>query len=288
MQSSVDTKKISKKQLINIQEELKLDQRQLETALKKIPQWLHAVGVNKNLEKIMVEVIRLTRRYSPYNEVSPRLEKLLKQEFEATKDFVSVESIRAENHLPKNKMTKFMLENKKDSIADFLGVNIFLDSNQSYIRKRKIKAFVNRFFVWLLSNNAAMIGIVVNEEYGILDKFYCLEEIKVGNSKKGRILGFYKNDEGVNCAIVGFYNGQIKFLKAVRRSQEGLVAPKFKQYDYKTPPVTFNFTLETVLDKNNRTLFNLLLRGKENAATKVIWGGGAPGTLYNRYFSYSS
>ena len=142
MQSSVDAKKISKKQLITIQEELKLDQRQLETAVKKIPQWLHAVGVNKNLEKIMIEVIRLTRRYSPYNEVSPRLEKLLKQEFEATKDFVSVESIRAENHLPKNKMTKFMLENKKDSIADFLGVNIFLDSNQSYIRKRKIKAFV--------------------------------------------------------------------------------------------------------------------------------------------------
>ena len=100
MQSSVDAKKISKKQLITIQEELKLDQRQLETALKKIPQWLHAVGVNKNLEKIMIEVIRLTRRYSPYNEVSPRLEKLLKQEFEATKDFVSVESIRAENHLP--------------------------------------------------------------------------------------------------------------------------------------------------------------------------------------------
>ena len=260
-------------QLLEVEKELGIRSVTLERAIKKIPDHLHSIGIDLHLEP---EAKRVSRRYSPYTDISKDLYDYIINQYNSTKDFISTTDIQREYNFPKKLLSNYLSHHKldsKDGVAEYLGSNIFLRSNYNYIQKRKVKAFVRHFFVWLLSNHASTSAELVNTEFGFKDTFYTLEEIKYGNSKKGRILGFAKSGSEKIEAIVGFYNGEIKFLPELQRNPEGMSSPDFKKYDYETMPIQFNFSLEDILDKSNREVLNILVAGHSNGPRKTIWGG---------------
>lgn len=263
----------TKIQLVDVEKELGIRSATLERAIKKIPDHLHSIGVDLHLEP---EAKKVSRRYSSYIEISKDLYNYIITQFNSTKDFVSTTEIQKKYNFPKKLLSNYLSHHKldsKDGVAEYLGSNIFLRSNFNYIQKRKVKAFVKHFFIWLLSNHASTSAELFNTEYGFKDTFYTLEEIKYGNSKKGRILGFSKSGSNKIEAIVGFYNGEIKFLPELQRNPEGMTSPDFKKYDYETMPIQFSFSLEDILDKNNREVLNILVAGHSHGPRKAILGG---------------
>ncbi|MDE7056300.1 MAG: hypothetical protein K2O64_03540 [Lactobacillus sp.] len=272
--------------LNSISKKLGLTDLQMKNALFKIPAWLHTIGTNDNLLKISGEVNRIRRDsrkgkyFDPQMLISSRLADLLEKEFNSIKDYVSLKEVQQTHNLPKSKLKQYVMLKKKDSIADFLGTNIFLKSCNSYIRRRRVNAFVNSFFIWLLGNNAKTSYKIMNEELGVMDTFYSLEEVRYRNSKKGRILGFYKSAKNKVEAIVGFYSGEIKFLDKLKRNPEFLKTPAYRKLKSTENPIIYSFDLKEILDKSNRLYLNLILRAYKNAPLEVIWGGGNGPAIY--------
>lgn len=257
--------------LKDVEEELNVRPDTLELALIKSVDLIHSIGLNLNLEP---ELKRLTRRYSSYNAISDELFKFLKHQKETVSDFVSTADIQKDNQFNKKYFAKFISLKKLDSrrgISDFLGFNIFLQKNKKYIQKRKVKSFIRSFTLWLLSNHSDSSAWLYNEFTEFKDSFYTLEEVVLGNSKKGRVLGFSKFGDGQVKAIVLLYSGNFIFLDSLTRSLNSDIS--FEKLDSDKLPINFSFDVASIGNRDNRKLFNILVKVLNNVGVKFNWSG---------------
>lgn len=253
--------------------ERKITDSMLHRAINKLPNWFEIRGVNHKNEKLVVEAKKIGRFYSDMFPISSDLYNQILEQYRATRDLISVPEIVKEENLPERKVREFIRLYKNETLADYLGVNIFLNSRYAYVPARKEKGFIDGFFKWMLGEFATFEGRLLNLDTNLYENFYVFEEIKAGNSKKGRILGFYKESSSKICAICGFYDGRMKYLSALKRSSSQNVSPKFTKYKSKDRPVVLSFNRLEVMDRHLRNYFNVLLVAWRFQPVKIIYGG---------------
>lgn len=246
----------------------------LEHAIKKIHNLLEIKGKSKKDIKISCEVNKICTKFSELYPISDALENLICDQYQSTSDLVSLPTIIEEYDLPDQQLYKFVRKEKSNTLIDYLGYNIFLNDKQKYIARRKIKGFLKEFFIFLLSHYASTSGYVLNKNLNIYEEFFAPEEVQVGNSRKGRILGFYKNKDHQQEAIVGFYNGEISFQKQLKKFSINSISLNFKATQSSQRPIIFSFSLDELLSKDHRFYINMLIESRRNHPFKILYGGG--------------
>ena len=256
--------------LKDVENKLNVRPETLERALNKALSVIHLVGNDVGLEP---EIKRLIRRYSSYNKISDDLYKFLIKQKASVSEFVSIADIQKKYCFNRHFLNDFVSLNKfksKHGIVDYLGFNIFLHSNKKYIYKRKKKAFVKSFVLLLLSNHSLSKANLENVEFGFKSEFNTLEEVYFDNSKKGRILGFSKFDDGKIKAIVALYSGEFIFSHKLKRSIDYV---EFGDLDDDDRPIVFNLPLKALINRNYRQLFNIMVIGLNNYGVRFTWSG---------------
>ena len=174
--------------LKDLENKLNLRADTLQRALNKSLSVIHLTGFSVDLEP---EIKKLNRRYSSYSQISNNLYNFLLSQYNSIYEFIDASKIQKENRLNLKYYQEFLRKTKSSSeVSDFLGFNSFLHSNHTYILKRKVKPFLRRFFIWLLSNHSQKSGYLLDVETGFNSVFHILEEVYINSSKRGRILGF--------------------------------------------------------------------------------------------------
>lgn len=268
----VDLDKDTNKTVGDLLEELNVSEGILEKAIKKIPEWYHIIGASPTHQRFILESKRICKGFTKLYPVSAGLYQVIVDQYNDSKDLVSIPEIQKRFRLPNNKLHQFM-KNFKGDLHDYLGSNIFLNQKYYYLQARKVKSFVDKFFKWILGKYASQSAVLLNEETNELDTFYSLEEVQAGNSKKARILGFYKSSTGKTEAICGFYNQTIKYLPTLHRSTVGLESPGFIKYDSSVRPVYFSFDLKDVMNRDFRNYFNLLVFALKHKPVSILYSG---------------
>lgn len=255
--------------LKDLENQLNLRADTLKRALTKSVSVIHSTGNYVYLES---EIKKLNRRYSSYSEISQDLYDFLISQYNSTDDFIDASKIQKDNRLNLKYYQEFLRKTKffSSGIADFLGFNIFLHSNHTYILKRKVKAFLRRFFVWNLGNHSKKSGYILDVETGFNSEFYSLEEVYINSSKRGRILGFTKAENGKLEAIVGFYSNEILLCNKLSRTTNSI---DFYDLDEDKTPIFFNFQFEDILNKNNRQILNILINNLDKTEVEFTWSG---------------
>lgn len=253
--------------------ELGISISRLEHAMNKIPNWLSIKGKSHQDLKVNHEVVMICKKFSKFFPVSDELANIIIDQYQTTADLISLSQIIKSYSLPKQQTYSFVKEEKQNTLIDYWGSNIFLKDKEKYVSKRKLRGFLQEFFVHLLMHTAKTSGYLFNDKKKIYEEFFALEEIQVGNSRRGRILGFYKNQDHENVAIVGFYNGDMSFQKHVKKFSISEKSQNFKKEDTSKRPIVFSFDLKDLLDKEQRCYINILLESRRNRPFTVVYGG---------------
>lgn len=262
---------------------INITNQRVKKAISNIDDWLNIIGNGPSRRKYAIEAKHFLNHYSMYGTIEPDLYDLVIKQFKESNDLINLKEVQKSNRLP-NVVYTFVDNYKSGGIHDYLGSNIFLMTKHTanyakehqtyYLPSRKVKGFVDEFFKWLLSNYAKPEARMLNKETGEMDDFYTLEEVQAGNSKKARILGFYKSITGKTEAICGFYNNHIQFLPELQRSTSGMVNPDFKKYDAKSDrPVFFAFDLKDVMNRQKRNYFNLFVSSLRQKPVSIFYSG---------------
>lgn len=271
-----EIEKISIEDLAN---ELEIKFAVLSHAVKKVADWFDIKGTSHKQIKVKKEALQIKNRKNLPGSItlSKPLAEIVRSEFKEKDDYISLLSLSKENNLPYMQLKQFVHREKEENLVDFLGMNIFLNSKYYYIPLRRKLDVLRSFFIYLLNNHSssqAIEGSLINTDNDKKDTFNILEEIIVDRTKQGRILGFFKNADRENAAIVGFYDGTLKLETHVRRLISTDKRPWFKKYDSRTmQPVSLRFSLNDILSRENREKFNVLVEYLRNSPVKV-WGGG--------------
>ena len=256
--------------LKDVENKLNVRPETLERALNKALSVIHTVGNDVALES---EIKRLIRRYSSYNNISDELFDFLVRQKNSVSDYVSISDIQKEYCFNKHFLSEFVSLKKfksKNGIVDYLGSNVFLNSNQKYVQKRKTKSFIRSFVLWLLSNHSFVKANLEDVEFGFKSEFNTLEEVYFDNSKKGRILGFSKFDDGKIKAIVALYSGEFIFSHKLKRTIDYV---EFDDLDDDDRPIVFNLPIKVLINRDYRQLFNIMVIGLSNNGVRFTWSG---------------
>lgn len=192
-----------------------LTDKRLSSAIAKLPNYFEVVGLDSTNGSLILEAKRLLRKFSLLKPISNDLYQVIIDQYKSTEDLIPLSKIVDSNRLPRKKVQLFVRKFKSGQLSDYLGINIFLSLKATYIPQRKVNAFVEDFFDWILGNYASFSAIVKNGENNRRERFFAFEEVKQGKSEKGRILGFYETADGTTSAIVGFYNGKIAYMDSL-------------------------------------------------------------------------